>query len=60
MRDRFVMTHFGEPEPWTPEAVQVYLAKVRNEIETGGFHAYTVMKRVWGESIAYFEMEIAG
>lgn len=52
MRDRFVMTHFGEPEPWTPEAVQAYLAKVRNEIETGGFHAYTVMKRVWGKSIA--------
>lgn len=43
-----ILTHFGEPEPWTAEEVQVYLAKVRNEINSG-YHVYVPMRRVWAQ-----------
>lgn len=36
----FLLTHFGLPKPWTPEEVQVFLAKVRKEMGTPGLHAY--------------------
>lgn len=45
----FVLTKFGEPEPWSPEEVQVYLAKVRKEVESGGFHSYLFKRRVWAQ-----------
>lgn len=45
----FVLTKFGEPEPWQPEEVQVFLAEVRKEIETPGMHAYYLKRRVWGQ-----------
>lgn len=36
----WLLTHFGEPEPWTKEEVQVYLAKVRAELKNPHIHAY--------------------
>lgn len=44
---RFLLTKFGEPEPWTPEQVQVYLAKVRQELNNSGYHSYIKFRRVW-------------
>lgn len=37
---RFTLTHFGEPTPWTPEEIQVFVAKVRKEMDAPGMHAY--------------------
>lgn len=36
----WLLTHFGEPEPWTKEEVQLYLAKVRKELNNPHIHAY--------------------
>jgi hypothetical protein len=36
----WLLTHFGEPEPWTKEEVQVFLAKVRIELKDPYIHAY--------------------
>lgn len=35
-----ILTNFGEPEPWSPEEVQVYLAKCREELNDRKIHAY--------------------
>lgn len=43
------MTKFGEPEPWSPEEVHVFLAKVRKEIEDPKLHGYFYKRRVWGQ-----------
>lgn len=45
----FLLTHFGEPTPWQPEEVQVYLAKARNEFNTEGYHIYSTARRVWAQ-----------
>ena len=29
-----ILTSLGEPAPWTAEEVQVYLAKIRKEVNT--------------------------
>lgn len=36
----WLLTHFGEPEPWTKEEVQVFLAQVRAELKDPTIHAY--------------------
>lgn len=36
----WLLTHFGEPKPWTKEEVQVFLAKVRKELKDPSIHAY--------------------
>lgn len=36
----WLLTHFGEPEPWSKEEVQVFLAKVRVELKDPHIHAY--------------------
>ncbi|CAI7667785.1 unnamed protein product [Penicillium viridicatum] len=36
----WLLTHYGEPVPWTKEEVQVYLAKVRKELNNPHIHAY--------------------
>lgn len=51
-----LLTNFGEPEPWLPVEVQVYLAKVRKEIENSKYHTYINMRRVWGK----LSLELAG
>jgi hypothetical protein len=43
----WLLTHFGEPEPWTKDEVQVFLAKVRVELKDPYIHAYNPAKRVW-------------
>ena len=43
----FCLTKFGEPEPWSAEEVQVYLAKVRQELADPKLHCYIYKKRVW-------------
>lgn len=39
----WLLTHFGEPEPWTKEEVQVFLAKVRVELKDPYIHGYNWM-----------------
>lgn len=43
------MTHYGEPTPWAPEEVRVFLAKMRQEINNPNYHAYYFRKRVWAQ-----------
>ena len=43
----YLLTIYGEPEPWSPEEVQVFLAKVREEYNSG-WHMYLKIKWVWG------------
>ncbi|KGO67581.1 hypothetical protein PITC_094500 [Penicillium italicum] len=42
----WLLTHFGEPEPWTKEEVQVFLAKVRVELKDPYIHGYNWINRV--------------
>ncbi|KAJ5215109.1 hypothetical protein N7468_010788 [Penicillium chermesinum] len=43
----WLLTKHGAPKPWTKEAVYVYCAKVRNEINNANYHAYHKARRVW-------------
>jgi hypothetical protein len=36
----WLLTHFGEPVPWSKEEVHVFLAKVRTELSSPHIHAY--------------------
>ena len=45
----FLLTNFGDPEPWTVEEVQVHLNKVRAEITSKSLHTYYEYKRVWAQ-----------
>lgn len=50
---------FGEPKPWTPEEVQMYLTRVRNELDKG-YHIYQKARRVWvGPSFPFLISQIA-
>lgn len=42
-------TEFGEPQPWSPEEVRVYVAQIRKEMVSGGFHGYFRMCRIWAQ-----------
>ncbi|KAJ5152055.1 hypothetical protein N7492_010350 [Penicillium capsulatum] len=44
----FLLTKFGTPEPWSPEEVQVYVARLRQEVRKPEFHIYHTARRVWG------------
>lgn len=44
----WLMTNFGEPEPWSAEEVYVYAAKLRRELEKG-YHIYNKSRRVWAQ-----------
>ena len=44
---RYLLTKYGDPEPWSPEEVQVLLAKVRNDMNNKNYHAYSTIRRVW-------------
>lgn len=35
-----LLTNFGDPKPWTPDEVQVYVAKARAELCNPRFHIY--------------------
>ncbi|KAJ5171958.1 hypothetical protein N7492_004551 [Penicillium capsulatum] len=43
-----LLTNFGDPEPWTHDEVQVYVAKARAELCNPKYHIYHVWRRVWG------------
>ena len=45
----FLLTKYGSPEPWSAEEVQVYLAKVRKDVEIPGLHAHYLKRRVWAQ-----------
>lgn len=37
------------PKPWSPEEVQIYLAKIRKEMNDPTIHSYLIVKRVWAQ-----------
>lgn len=45
----YLLTNYGEPEPWTVEQVQVYLSQVRKAIDDKRIHKYAIYKRVWAQ-----------
>lgn len=45
----WVLTKLGKLEPWSVEKVQVFLARVKREMETPGVHAYLFKRRAWGQ-----------
>lgn len=44
----WLLTKYGEPEPWTMEQVLVYAAKARQELRAG-YHIYHKGRRVWAQ-----------
>ena len=42
-----MLTTSGEPKPWSVEEVNVWLKKVRKEIDNPGYHCYQKARRVW-------------
>lgn len=45
----FLLTNFGDPEPWSPEQVQLFLMETRQEFNNKTYHAYERIKRVWAQ-----------
>lgn len=45
----YLLTTFGEPEPWTPEQVQLMLMQVRKQLDGRTRHSYTAIKRIWAQ-----------
>lgn len=45
----FCLTRFGQPEPWSPEQVQAYLAEVRKELNDPRVYAYSHYRRVFAQ-----------
>ena len=45
----YLLTRFETPTSWSVEEVQVYLSKVRKELQSDGFHTYFVYRRVRGQ-----------
>lgn len=45
----FLLTTFGEPEPWSPQHLQVLFAMVRNEMQAPGVYAYSYKRKVWAQ-----------
>lgn len=45
----WLLTKHGSPTPWSAEEVQVYVAKVRNEISNPNLHCYHFTRRVWAQ-----------
>ncbi|KAJ6004699.1 hypothetical protein N7540_013068 [Penicillium herquei] len=43
----FLMTKFGDPEPWTENEVHVYNSQMRKEFLNPCHHVYQRSKRVW-------------
>jgi hypothetical protein len=45
----FLLTKFGEPQPWTADEVLVYVAKVRQELLDQKLHIWHYTRRVWAQ-----------
>ena len=46
---QYLLTNFGEPEPWTPDQVQALVADFLREIDDRKQHFYVNYKRVWAQ-----------
>lgn len=44
----WLLTKYGEPEPWTMDQVLAYVSKTRQEI-AAGYHIYHKGRRVWAQ-----------
>ncbi|KAE8146283.1 S-adenosyl-L-methionine-dependent methyltransferase [Aspergillus avenaceus] len=53
----WLLTHFGEPEPWTKKQVHEYLSKVRMELKDPHIHCYEPATRVWARKPTLEEMQ---
>jgi hypothetical protein len=51
----WLLTKHGLPTPWSPEEVQVYVAKVRNEMSNPSLHCYHYTSVVTLRSISAHE-----
>lgn len=45
----YLMMTFGEPEPWTMDQIQAFLAKTREEFNKPELHHFTRSRRVWAQ-----------
>lgn len=45
----FLLTHFGSPEPWTPEQVQELCKAMRRDLDDRKIHSYHLQRRVWAQ-----------
>ena len=45
----FLFANIGTPEVWSPEEVQVYLARFRAELDNRKNHGYQIIRRVWAQ-----------
>lgn len=43
----YLLTKYGDPQPWTREEVLVYVAQMRKALTNPRFHAYQRAKRIW-------------
>ncbi|KAH9819837.1 Methyltransferase domain-containing protein [Teratosphaeria destructans] len=52
----FLLTHFGAPKPWTADEVRVYVAKVKQELQSRKLHCWHWSRRVWAQKPADHEV----
>ena len=45
----FLLTQFGDPEPWSPQEVQKLTSDIVRELENPRNHVYSNYKRVWAQ-----------
>ena len=45
----FTLTKLIGPQPWSPGEVLMYVANVRKEMVSRGFHSYFRMRRIWAQ-----------
>ncbi|KAJ5100604.1 hypothetical protein N7456_006656 [Penicillium angulare] len=53
----YLLTKFGDPEPWKKEEVLVYISKLRKELQNPRHHNYMKAKRVWARKPFPEELE---
>ena len=54
----FLMTRFGQPEPWSEEEVKDYVEKAKKELDQN-WHIYQYSKRVWCQKPLDAEPKVA-
>ena len=45
----YLLTHFGEPQPWSPEQVQKLLMEMRQDLNNRKYHPFCYTRRVWAQ-----------
>lgn len=43
----FLLSHFGEPEPWSAEKIKEGVEKMKADYQNKSMHPYTFVRRVW-------------